>query len=81
MTEHEKYIEHQMEQAAHDEACAERDAQDLQSALQEVLNRYSAENASDTPDFILAEYITGCLAAFDQAVRSREKWYGRRDFV
>lgn len=81
MTEHEKYIEHQMETAAHDEQTAQRDAQDLESELRALLNRYSAENASDTPDFILAEYVTGCLHAFNQAVRSREKFYGRREFV
>lgn len=54
---------------------------DLEGALRSVLNSYSAENASDTPDFILAEYVKGCLDAFNQAVRVREKWYGRRDFA
>jgi len=33
------------------------------------------ENASDTPDFILAQYLSDCLAAFDKAVRERERWY------
>lgn len=53
----------------------------LEQAIRAVLNSHSAENASDTPDFILAEYLTGCLDAFNQAVRVREKWYGRRDFA
>ena len=44
-----------------------------------VLNRYSAENASNTPDFILAEYLRACLMAYDAAVQSRATWYGRMD--
>ena len=43
--------------------------------LQRLLNRCSMENGSDTPDFILAEYIMGCLNSFDMAVRKRSSWY------
>jgi hypothetical protein len=50
----------------------------LQSALAGALNGQSAENGSDTPDFILAELLAGCLAAFDKASRAREDWYGHR---
>ena len=53
----------------------------LRDDINAAINRHSRENASDTPDFILAEYLVACLDAFDQAVRQREKWYGRRDFV
>jgi hypothetical protein len=42
-----------------------------------LINRYSRENGSDTPDFILADYLSGCLDNFDRIVRWREKWYGR----
>jgi len=51
--------------------------EDLRQALAEVLNRYSVENGSNTSDFILAEFLVGCLAAFDLAVSRREQWYGR----
>lgn len=51
----------------------------LQSELQALLNRHSAENRSNTPDFILAEYLMMCLAAFNYAVRYRASWYGRID--
>ncbi len=47
--------------------------EDIQSAI----NRHSAENASNTPDFILAQYLEGCLATFNTAVQQRETWYGR----
>lgn len=45
--------------------------------LEGLINKCSMENGSDTPDFILAEYLTNCLYAFDVAVVAREKWYGR----
>lgn len=44
--------------------------------LEFLINRYSQENHSDTPDFILASYIRGCLEAFESAVRRRDSWYG-----
>ena len=49
----------------------------LQEDIAAVLNRHSVENASNTPDFILAMYLLNCLAAFDEAVQQRETWYGR----
>lgn len=45
--------------------------------LEALINRCSAENGSNTPDFILAKYLQSCLEAFDCAVRERETWYGR----
>lgn len=45
--------------------------------LQSLLNRYSIENESDTPDYMLAHYLVQCLEAFELAVRARETWYGR----
>jgi len=45
--------------------------------LEQLLNQWSKENESNTPDFILANYLINCLAAFDSAVREREIWYGR----
>jgi hypothetical protein len=45
--------------------------------LQALINRYSKENGSDTPDFILASYLEQCLKAFDQATKDRDAWYGQ----
>jgi hypothetical protein len=50
----------------------------LTDDLRALLNMHSAENASHTPDFILAEYLMACLNAFDTASRHREQWYGKR---
>lgn len=44
--------------------------------LRAVLNRYSRENGSNTPDFLLADYLAGCLAAYDTALTARDKWFG-----
>lgn len=43
-----------------------------------LINRHSKENDSNTPDYILAQYLQGCLSVFNVAVQQRENWY-RRD--
>jgi len=48
--------------------------------LTQVINRYSEENNSNAPDFILAEYMRNALDSFNIAVQAREKWYGRKTF-
>lgn len=45
--------------------------------LELLINKHSIENGSNTPDFLLAEFLTDCLAAFDKTTNLREKWYGR----
>ena len=49
--------------------------------LRSLLNRYSIENESDTPDFILAAYLLACLAAFNNSVKERQVWYGESKTV
>ena len=56
---------------------ARRQREDLRRSIANAINMVSAENGSDTPDFILAEYLLSCLAAYDATVCAREKWYGR----
>jgi len=46
--------------------------QDIAAAI----NKHSAENGSNTPDWVLANYLVGCLEAFDSAVTARKKWRG-----
>ena len=45
--------------------------------LRDLINRYSKENGSDTPDFILSDYLKGCLENYDETLKAREMWYGR----
>ena len=51
---------------------------DFKSELTDLINKYSEENNSDTPDFILAEYLRASLDAFNSSVSRREEWYGRK---
>lgn len=50
----------------------------FQKELRHLLNSVSAENESNTPDFILAEYLGKCLDAFNSAVIARDKWYDEK---
>ena len=52
----------------------ERDM-DLKERIREAINCASAENGSDTPDFILAEYLTDCLASFNKATTRRTRYF------
>lgn len=47
--------------------------------LLHLINSHSQENGSNTPDWILAEYLMDCLTAFDKAVKYRTRWYGYQD--
>lgn len=47
----------------------------FQDQLTALLNAHSLEGVSRTPDYILAQYLFDCLAAFNAAVDARESWY------
>ena len=49
---------------------------DFETELEELINRYSMEEGSNTPDFILAAYLKACLDAFNINVKRRDEWYG-----
>lgn len=53
---------------------------DFAKELQSLINRYSQESASDTPDFILARYIIGCLEVYEYAAKARDEWYDFKPF-
>jgi hypothetical protein len=48
---------------------------EFRKALEGLLNAHSQEGWSSTPDFILAQFLTGSLRAFDAAVSRRDEWY------
>lgn len=54
-----------------------RNEREFRLELQALINKYSAENGSDTPDFLLAEYLVSQLNTWDQYVIRREQWYDR----
>lgn len=55
-----------------------RDRADLVTRLAELLNEQGAEEGSNTPDYLLAEFLAGCLGAYNAASMAREDWYGHR---
>lgn len=48
----------------------------FQAELEALINRHSVENESNTPDFILAKFMSSSLDAFNQATRDRDDWFG-----
>lgn len=48
----------------------------FQKELEELINRHSLENDSNTPDFVLAAFMQRCLDAYTMATNRRDKWYG-----
>ena len=55
--------------------------EDFRKELETLINKHSMENGSDTPDFLLAEYLTDCLNTFEKTMQKREKWYGREIYT
>ena len=55
-----------------------RVATTFETELRALINTHSIENASDTPDFILSQYLIACLDAYGAAVTRRDHWYGDR---
>lgn len=53
-------------------------ASEFVKELEALINKYSLENSSNAPDFLLAAFLVGCLAQFNRAVNRREIWYGRK---
>ncbi len=49
--------------------------QELKKEIECLLNKCCAENESNTPDFLLAEYLIECLKNFDNIIKKRDKWY------
>lgn len=50
---------------------------EFRKRLEQLINSESMENGSNTPDFILAEFLCDVLEAYDRTQQAREKWYGR----
>lgn len=48
---------------------------EFRKELSGLLNRHDREIWSNTPDFILADFLTRCLEAFDAATRVRTDFW------
>ena len=51
-------------------------SEEFERELAVVLNRYSVENGSNTPDFLLAKILRVQIVVWNEAVRARDAWYG-----
>lgn len=43
--------------------------------IEQIINANCIENFSNTPDFILSEFLTAMLKAFAKTINARDKWY------
>ena len=57
----------------------ESNKQKFARELEQLINRYSMENGSNTPDFILAEYLIDSLETFNKVTNRRHNWYKPED--
>ena len=48
----------------------------LSESIRSAVNSVSRENVSNTPDFVLTEYLLKSLEAVEALVNSRDRWYG-----
>ena len=47
--------------------------------LEMLINRFSKEAESDTPDYILANYLEQCLRLWNDTIYQRKTWYANTD--
>lgn len=52
--------------------------QEFQRDLQQLLNRHSVEQTCNTPDFVLAQYLVGCLKVWCEALGERDGFWAKR---
>ncbi len=51
------------------------------SELEKLINAYSLENGSNTPDFVLASFVKSCLDTWNLHTKERDRWYGNRSLL
>ena len=47
---------------------------DLEQKIEHLINLHSLEQYSDTPDFVLAQYVRRCLENFNVTMQMRDDW-------
>lgn len=43
--------------------------------LSVLINKHSMENISDTPDFMLADFMVESMLVYGKTMKKRDKWY------
>lgn len=49
--------------------------QNFQKSLETLINRFSKESDSNTPDYMLASFLMGCLENWNRHIGERDKWH------
>jgi hypothetical protein len=63
------------EYVAVEEREKEKEPETFSQQLSSLLNKFSLENPSNTPDYILAEYLIDCLSAYNKTKVWVDKWH------
>ena len=48
---------------------------DFEKELEHLINKYSIEKDSNTPDFLIVSYLMGCLQNWNISTLNRERWF------
>ena len=46
---------------------------EFEQELSSLINRHSQENVSNTPDFLLARFLVGCLDSYNEVALQRDR--------
>lgn len=57
-----------------------KNEEEFKKELETLINKYSMENDSNTPDYILASYLVGCLKSYNHAIYLRDRWFNFKTF-
>lgn len=52
------------------------DFEEFTEQLESLLNRFNIDNWADTPDYILAEHLTGALRLYRATLTTTRVWHG-----
>ena len=50
----------------------------LKKDIEVLINKYNYDAMTDTPDFVLAEYLMNCLRNYLVTKYNTEEWFGKR---
>jgi hypothetical protein len=56
----------------------EANMEEFEKELTILINKYSIENESDTPDYLLAKFLVKCLHAYGVTVLNRDEYYDEK---
>lgn len=51
---------------------------EIEKEITEIFNRHGLDTITDTPDYILADYVMTSLYAYLKTKSATEKWFGKK---